>query len=140
MGIILGALAFWAFGSLIHVPGENTSNTAVTTYSSNTPSQPAPSPASSTANPSTLPSAIPIYTPSSLTSSSTNKAVYASQSPDYTVVNYYGEMLSTNGWKITTESTANGTTTINAAGNGYTMSVAITAAGDNGSQFAIQNS
>lgn len=144
LGIVLGALVFWAIGSLMHIPGENTSTTNVTTYSSNQPPARSTNTTTSTNNvdssSNSLPSAIPIYTPSSLMSSSAKRAVYSSQSPDYTVINYYGEMLSTNGWKITTESTENGATTINASGNGLAMSVSITAAGNNGSQFAIQNS
>jgi cytoskeletal protein RodZ len=144
MGIVLGALVFWAIGLLTHIPGENTSNTNVTTYSSiQPPSHSTGTTSSSNTDPgssSPLPSSIPIYTPSSLMSSGTNKAVYSSQSPDYTVVNYYGEMLSKDGWKITTESTQNGATTINASGDGLAMSVSITAAGNNGSQFTIQNS
>lgn len=149
MGVVIGAIAIWAFGLLVHIPGENTADTAVTTYSSNTPTRGtahASNPPSSTnainsAQPSSsIPSAIPIYTPSSLDSSSGNTFVYSSQSPDYTVINFYGEELSTNGWKITTESTENGSTTINASGNGYTMSVSITGASNNGSQFTIQQS
>ena len=145
-GIIVGVFGIWLLGLLVHIPGENTAHTAVTTYSSNNASTPQAqaSPSSST-NPNpdthtapTLPAAIPVYTPSSLQSSSDNKAVYTSQSPDYTLVNYYVEMLSTNGWHITTETTANGTTTINASGNGYTMSVSISAANNTGSQFVLQ--
>jgi len=49
-------------------------------------------------------------------------------------------VLSKNGWKITTDSSENGITTINAAGNGYTMSVSITSSGNTGSQFTIQTS
>lgn len=149
LGVIIGALGIWAFGLLVHIPGENTANTSVTTYSSNSPSHAtahASNPPSNTSTNDTapasnsLPSAIPIYTPSTLESSTDNKYVYSSQSPDYTVINFYGEELSTNGWKITTESTENGSTTINASGNGYTMSVSITDAGSNGSQFTIQQS
>lgn len=149
MGVVIGALIIWAFGLLVHIPGENTANTSVTTYSSNSSTQGTarasnpPSNASSnnsTQPSSSLPSTIPIYTPSSLDSSNDNKYVYSSNSPDYTVINFYGEELSTNGWKITTESTENGSTTINASGNGYTMSVSITGASNNGSQFTIQQS
>lgn len=149
MGVVIGALCVWTLGLLVHIPGENTANTSVTTYSSNVPNQATtrarnhPSSTSTNDNSSvanSLPSAIPIYTPSSLNSSNDNKYVYSSQSPDYTVINFYGEELSNNGWKITTESTENGSTTINASGNGYTMSVSITGTSNNGSQFTIQQS
>jgi hypothetical protein len=149
VGVVIGALCIWVFGLLVHIPGENTANTAVTTYSSNMSHQSS----TTTSNPlsnadpknnaqasSTLPSAVPIYTPSSLNSSSNNTFVYSSQSPDYTVINFYGEELSNDGWKITTESTENGSTTINASGNGYTMSVSITGANNNGSHFTVQQS
>lgn len=149
IGVVIGALCIWVLGLLVHIPGENTSYTSVTTYSSKSPNQGtvhvrnAPSGTSTNDNiqtSSSLPSSIPVYTPSSFESSNDNKYFYASQSPDYTVINYYGEELSTNGWKITTESTENGSTTINASGNGYTMSVTITGASNNGSQFIIQQS
>lgn len=149
MGVIIGALCIWVLGLLVHIPGENTANTTVTTYSTKSPNQGTvhtrtdPGGTSTNNNPQTsssLPSAIPVYTPSSLASSNDNKFDYTSQSPDYTVINFYGEELSTNGWKITTESTENGSTTINASGNGYTMSVTITGASNNGSQFIIQQS
>lgn len=146
-GIIIGALGIWFLSVFVHIPGENTSHTAVTTYSSNTSSPQTQASATPGSSPNTsidshaaktLPPVIPVYTPSSLQSSGDNKAIYTSQSPDYTVLNFYGEALSTNGWHITTESTENGSTTINASGNGYTISVSISAVGNNGSQFVLQ--
>lgn len=82
--------------------------------------------------------AAPLYTPSQLVSSTQSSTTYSSESPSYTVINFYGEYLSTNGWKITSETTLNGTTTIHAENNGRVVSVAIDDAPNNGSTFTIQ--
>lgn len=143
IGFLLGIFVLWIIGIFVHVPGTVMSTAPVTTYVPNSNAGNSqgnvPKVGSTETNQSnTLPAAIPVYTPSTVTAVANKKEVLASPSPTYTVINFYGEELSTNGWKIATESTENGTTTINASGSGYSMSVSITSAANNGSQFTIQ--
>lgn len=144
LAFLVGLFTLWFIELFIHIPGTMTA-TAPSSYvpysnSGNSQSN-APKVGSTESNQSnSLPSVIPVYTPSTVTASADKKEVLASPSSVDTVVNFYGEELSTGGWKITTESTENGTTTINAAGNGYAISVSITGEGSNQSQFTIQTS
>lgn len=140
-GFLIGLFVFWILSVFAHIPG--TYSVTPVTYipdsnSGNIQNNNPSVGASETSQSNTLPSVIPVYTPSTVTASANKKEVFGSPTPTYTVVNYYGEVLSENGWKITTESTENDITTINAAGNGYTMSVSIARSGSNGSQFTIQ--
>jgi hypothetical protein len=143
VGFLIGIIVFWFIAAFVHVPGTYTVAPVLYVPNSNTGNTQNNNPSvgsSETSQGNSLPRVIPVYTPSTVTAFANQKEVLGSPSPTYTVINYYGEVLSKNGWKITTESTENGSTTINASGNGYTMSVSITSYGSNGSQFTIQTS
>lgn len=143
IGFLTGIFALWMIGIFIHVPGSITSTSPVTAYipNSNTDNSDGNVPKAGNTEVrkgNALPSAIPLYTPSTITAIANKKEVLSSPSPTYTVINFYGEELSINGWRINTESTEHNTTTINASGNGFTMSVSITSAVNNRCQFTIQ--
>jgi hypothetical protein len=143
IGFLFGIFVFWFIGTFVHIPGTYTITPVAYVPNSNSGNTQSNNPSVGsieTSQSNSLPSAIPVYTPSTVTASADKKEVLGSPSPTYTVINYYGEVLSKNGWKITTDSSENGITTINAAGNGYTMSVSITSSGNTGSQFTIQTS
>lgn len=142
-GVLFGVFVFWVIGIFVHVPGTYTITPVTYVPNSNRGNMQSNNPSvgsSETSQSNSLPAAIPVYTPSTVTSSADKKEVLGSPSSTYTVINYYGEVLSKNGWRITTESTDSDVTTINAAGNGYTISVSIASSGNTGSQFTIQTS
>lgn len=132
-GVIFVVTGVWAVSRFAFTGNvkETGSHNAATTAPNQTPDN---------GTPSDSMSATPIYTPSQQVASNGTTASYTSPSPSYTVINFYGEQLSVNGWKITSETTLNGTTTINAQGNGYTVSVAISDAANNSTRFTLQTS